>query len=866
MTRMRGGLVSTRYRSSVHEDRPRTVLEAFVRLEDGRSAVLLVSGVRPFIHIAPRTLTEPDAILAAEALIQDERITAVVGPFQRWTDRGMQPHWRLDVAQPFLVPQLREALEATWVCTSADIPFANRLLLEGDLGIHITFEGSCIDERDLPDADAEHRVLEAGGSGRYGTDLTYACQLDDLASSEAFEVPWRHLSFDLETSVEHDVILCAVAWAEVPGPTGMVRSATRFSGDEASIMKGLTSLVRRTDPDLITGYNIENFDLPRLEDRARVHLRRGDWEGMSEHFGWGRGPRVKDEVDRRRDGLLPRRSTGRSWTIGGRVVMDAWWQARTTLRPERETLAFVSGLLFPDDDRLQKMDVDASKMDEEWDSRPDVVLDYCERDALLPLEILEAIRATRRKEAIGSVAKVTLETAVNGSTSQLLDSLVVRLAEQRGVAVPRNGSADRKDGPIEGGYVHDVEAGVHPWIAILDFKSMYPSIMIAHNICYTTRLDREHDALDQSVHISPSGVAYMSAEERRGLVPELLERLMAQRDHHKAERSRSEASGDAEGAAFHDRLQEAVKILMNSFYGVFASEFYRFTHRDLGSSITAWARHNIKEIIRKVEDEGHPVVYSDTDSIFVRAPIGPEVPPILEDDGEASSWLDARASLIEFGMDLAKRHTRDGAVLEFEKALSVFFSHGAKKRYVGKVIWPSEATIVRGYETQRTDSFRALTEGMMELFEAILAGDHEAAIAGAIARIQSVRSGNMDPRALVISKSCKGTIRKDGSVDFHKHYANPNGMAPVQAARKRIALNLPFTSGMKIGYVVTNADRRPMVVEPWLEDRPDGGIDAFDGEFYARRLAKAFGRVTEAFDWTGEDLLKGNRQASLFSF
>ena len=239
----------------------------------------------------------------------------------------------------------------------------------------------------------------------------------------------------------------------------------------------------------------------------------------------------------------------------------------------------------------------------------------------------------------------------------------------------------------------------------------------------------------------------MSARERRGLVPELLERLMAQRDHHKAERSRSEASGDAEGAAFHDRLQEAVKIPMNSFYGVFASEFYRFTHRDLGSSITAWARHNIKEIIRKVEDEGHPVVYSDTDSIFVRAPIGPEVPPILEDDGDASSWLDARASLIEFGMDLAKRHTRDGAVLEFlEKALSVFFLHGEEtlRREGDLAIGGHDRP---GYETQRTDSFRALTEGMMETLRGDSRRDHEAAIAGAIARIQSVRSGNMDPRA-----------------------------------------------------------------------------------------------------------------------
>ena len=63
-------------------------------------------------------------------------------------------------------------------------------------------------------------------------------------------------------------------------------------------------------------------------------------------------------------------------------------------------------------------------------------------------------------------------------------------------------------------------------------------------------------------------------------------------------------------------MQYAVKILMNSFYGVFASGFYRFTHRDLGSSITAWARQNIKGIIAAVEAEGHGVVYSDTDSIF----------------------------------------------------------------------------------------------------------------------------------------------------------------------------------------------------------------------------------------------------------
>ena len=142
---------------------------------------------------------------------------------------------------------------------------------------------------------------------------------------------------------------------------------------------------------------------------------------------------MKDEVDRRRDGLLLDAPRGARGTIGGRVVMDAWWQARTTLRPERRRSPSCRGSCSRMTFACRRWTWMRRGMDEEWDSRPDVVLDYCERDALLPLEILDTIRATRRKEAIGSVAKVTLETAVNGSTSQLLDSLVVRLAEQRGV-------------------------------------------------------------------------------------------------------------------------------------------------------------------------------------------------------------------------------------------------------------------------------------------------------------------------------------------------------------------------------------------------------------------------------------------------
>ncbi|MEC7410487.1 MAG: DNA polymerase domain-containing protein, partial [Candidatus Thermoplasmatota archaeon] len=135
---------------------------------------------------------------------------------------------------------------------------------------------------------------------------------------------------------------------------------------------------------------------------------------------------------------------------------------------------------------MRKLDVDASKMDEEWAARPDVVMEYCVRDTHLPLDILGHLKAIARKEALASVSLTTVETAANGTTSQWIDSLVMRLADKESIAVPMTNAGPRKRDQIAGGYVHEVEPGMEPWVVVLDFKSMYPSIMISNNICSTT--------------------------------------------------------------------------------------------------------------------------------------------------------------------------------------------------------------------------------------------------------------------------------------------------------------------------------------------------------------------------------------------
>jgi len=814
-------IITGRY-SSIDDS---TVMELWSRARSGESVLLRVHGVRAWFEVTPNGRwvegDEPPSLPE-----HFEEVVEISEPVMKWTDLGIKPVWKVYVSQPFMVPKLRKELSGRWTVLSGDIPFVNRFFLDGDLSMHVSVDGEV--------GQTEHPV-----------DVCLELTMDDVSHCEPFPAPFKIFSFDLETSIAHNTILCAAVVTEDMG-TGE-RTHHTYAEDEESILKQLTELVRSTDPDIITGYNIDNFDMGRIVDRANLISKR-DKSKKVETMGWGRVS--TSEEGRRRDTLYPTRGVSRAWNVGGRCVMDAWWQARQALRPQRETLKFVSNLLFPDDEDMQKMDVDASKMDEEWANRPDVVIEYCLRDAELPLDIMHAIQAFRRKEAVAAVAKVSLDTSANGTTSQLIDSLVIRMADRTAIGVPLTGSADKKEGQIEGGYVHDVKAGLHRWVAILDFKSMYPSIMIGKNICYTTRIDdssTDQPTKDEISYESPTGAKFRNEKGRRGMVPTLLEDLMSQRDVHKA--GMRSAKDDAK-RSYHDQMQYAVKILMNSFYGVFASGFYRFTHRQLGESITAWARQNIKTIIHKLGEEGQHVVYSDTDSIFVKTPVeGVENP---------------EEAMIEFGHSTAERFSEESAELEFETGMSVFFSHGAKKRYVGQVVWPEEKMMIKGYETQRTDSFRYLTDGMKQMFRHVLADDSDAAINLAIDTIAAAKSGSVPIRDLIMSKSCKGRWdKKRAKWDFTKDYANPDSMIQVRAARALINKGLPFTPGMKIAYIVTNARQRPMEIEPWLEEDP---VLNYDGQFYADRLATAFGRVTEAFNWNAKELLAGNRQTSLFSF
>ncbi len=217
----RFGILTTRYRSIGEGEASATVLEVFGRAESGESLCLLVHGLRPHIEVAPigrwsSGLDVPDPLQeAAERLTTKEQVRSVHGPVLKWTDLGWKPVWSVEVLQPHMVPELRRSLSGAWSLFAADIPFANRLHLDLDLGMHVRVEAEVVDRRsEGDDEEAAARVVRAGGGGRYSVDVTLRCDAEQVAASVPFPVPLRVLSFDLETSIAHERVLCAAAVVE----------------------------------------------------------------------------------------------------------------------------------------------------------------------------------------------------------------------------------------------------------------------------------------------------------------------------------------------------------------------------------------------------------------------------------------------------------------------------------------------------------------------------------------------------------------------------------------------------------------------------------------------------------------------------
>jgi DNA polymerase I len=801
-------IISATYKTTPEED---IVVEVYGKTKEGRSIVLRdeIRGPEPSAKRPYCFVMQPDDRLRRALENRREVLGVIDTPlFHRGEVRSAV---KVILKLPKQVKQLRDELSGHYDVLAADILFYLRYIYDQDLGACVRAFGE----------------LSARQSD-YSADIVM--DVKRYEEVQAFTPPMRVLSFDLENSLKNintnkaeyipeDALeeeveseeffnkriltVCAV----VTEGTKVVASAS-LHGNERKILEDFSAFIVKQDPDVVSGYNIEGYDLRILFKRAQE---------LRVPLTWGR--------DRSRLERRAREGDKFTWTVMGRMIVDVWWAVKMELRPKQESLRYISKLLLDGDGKL---DVDASRMDEEWAKDQAKCVEYCTKDAELSGRILEKIGRLRKVADLATVSKLPMDDIMKNRNSLLIDSILIRAADRETprVAVPLTRNFRDEGEAIEGGYVHEIEPGLYHWVVVLDFKSMYPSIIIARNICFTTLSSR-------GTTVSPidENVRFLDKAEKQGILPRILSGLMKERDLTK-KKMREAAS--REEAHYYDGLQQAVKVLMNAFYGVFASSFYRFTDKNIGSSITAFARETTKGIIHQLEEENLHVIYSDTDSVFVQSPV---------QELEAAK---------KFGSETAERFSREGGSLEFEKIMEPLFSHGKKKRYVGKMVWPKEELVIRGYEVRRTDSFDLQSETLMAVFEKVLSGSTDEAVKEARRIVQETLAGKVPVEKLVISKGCR---------PFNQ-YANPDSQAPVQTARKLQAMGFEFVPGMKVSWIVTDSRKSPQELEPYIAGRPFTATP--DYRYYAKRVAQTVSRVTEVFGWDEESLMSGNQQRNLF--
>ncbi len=757
------------------------VVELFGRTRDGEAMVARYYGFRPYF-----VLTDPTEEIRAK-LRADPEIVAVTDETTWYAGRD-HPAIRVTLHRPWLVPQYREQFRRKpeeGAALACDIPFVHRFLYDKHLGLTLRFEAE-EEPEEIRKRYTVPRVVRILTDG------------EDIRPSEGFRPSLRVLSFDIENAIRERTIytICGV----VDGGGRPRRTFRLGKIPEREILERFSEVIAEEDPDVITGYNIGGYDMPLLVERAAA-------VGIRE-FALGRERGV------------PREMGDRLWKVAGRVVADAWWSARRDLRPKQESLQYVARVLLND----SKLDVDRRNITEEWNRDPDRVMEYCEHDADLALRILLKLRSLDKAADLATVARLPLEEGLNGRTSLFIDAMLIPAADAQHVGVPTSHYAGR-DTAIEGGYVHAIKPGLYRWVVVLDFKSMYPSIIIARNLCFTT-------LSPEGTTVSPSGARFLAPSVREGIIPKILAGLLADRDRF---RRLGRESGSADLETYYDGLQSAVKVLMNSFYGVLASSFYRFTNKEIGAAITSFARDAITSIIHDLEADGHEVVYSDTDSVFVKSPV-----PTL--DG-------AR----EFGTAVARRFTHEGVTFEFQSVFESLFSHGAKKRYVGRTVWPREEVVIRGYENRRTDAFDFQSEALLEVFDLVLKGDTDAAVRRSRELVQAVREHTVPAERLVIARS----VRPESEYNA----ATRDALPFLRVFKQLQQEGYDVIPGMKVAWIVTDSRKSPQEVEPWVEGRRFSKEP--DWEYYADRVAQTLARVTEVFDWDAAALLRGSHQRRL---
>lgn len=480
---------------------------------------------------------------------------------------------------------------------------------------------------------------------------------------------------------------------------------------ENKMLMAWRDFLEKVDPDVVIGYNIANFDFPYLLDRAR-YLKCAKFPYWS---------RLKCIISQSRDTNFSSKQVGNRNTkainISGRLQLDLLQLVQRDHHLRSYTLNSVCAQFLGE----QKEDVHHTMITELFNGTPDSrrrLAVYCLKDAYLPQRLMDKLMCLINYTEMARVTGVPFNYLLTRGQQVKFISQLFRKAREQNLVIP-NLKNEGTDEQYEGATVIEPIRGYYDVpVTTLDFASLYPSIIQAHNLCYTTLLNKttvEKLRLqkDEDYIITPNGDMFYTSKVRKGLLTQILEELLEARKRAKKELT---IETDSFKKAILNGRQLALKINANSVYGITGATVGKLPCLSIASSTTSYGRQMIEKTKSEIEaryniangySHDAQIIYGDTDSVMIK--FGPkELVKSMKLGREAADYVSSK-----FIKPIK---------LEFEK---VYFPYLLinKKRYAG-LYWTNpekcDKMDSKGIETVRRDNYRLVQTVIETVLKKIL--------------------------------------------------------------------------------------------------------------------------------------------------
>ncbi|PSN65808.1 catalytic subunit DNA polymeras-like protein delta [Corynespora cassiicola Philippines] len=626
--------------------------------------------------------------------------------------------------------------------------------------------------------------------------------------------------------------------------------------DEGQMLLKWRDFVEEVDPDIIIGYNTSNFDFPYLLDRAK-HLKVTKFPYLS---------RVKNLTSKWKEESFSSKQIGnrdtKSTNTNGRLQLDLLQLVQRDHQLRSYTLNAVCAHFLKE----QKEDVHHSMITElfngDANSRRRLAV-YCLKDAYLPQRLLDKLMCLVNYTELARVTGVPFNFLLARGQQIRFVSQLFRKALEQNLIVPDLPNQGDTGDQYEGATVIEPKRGYYDApVATLDFASLYPSIMQAHNLCYTTwtnkeTMERLGYKQDEDYIVTPNGDYFCTAKKRKGLLSQILEELLSARK--KAKKDLATETDPFKKAVLNGR-QLALKISANSVYGLTGATTGKLPCLAIASSTTSFGRQMIEKTKAEVEAKytianGYThdaeVIYGDTDSVMVKFGTN-DLAKAMELGQEAADYVSTK-----FIKPIK---------LEFEK---VYFPYLLinKKRYAG-LYWTNpnkwDKMDTKGIETVRRDNCR-LVQTVIETSLRMLLIDRDVNGAQEFVKdtISDLLQNKIDMSNLVITKAITKEADKDDKGGYTAKQAH---VELAKRMKQRDAGSAPGL-GDRVAYVIVKGAGGSKNYEK--SEDPIYVLEhniPIDTKYYLdNQLAKPLGRIFEPIlgEKKAASLLNGDHTRSI---